>query len=224
MINLRCYFNVLQKGGVIIENGSKEIDLREGLGNFAEYSKALNAIIESTDPEPLYNRLKAAILVNKITINTAFLPSNAKTFSIVFLDKYLSETVIQDIIGEKITIVSPIIEHRGDLLKAIHTSIWLDVYLKDETDRIFTLDMHRDYLKTRNRNRNVYYGAKELAVQKVEQGKYEKLKANTKSSSRYQSPSLSRKTQPQIRRPSQKFNLQTFTQTKSTQTLSHCTK
>jgi hypothetical protein len=36
--------------------------------------------------------------------------------------------------------------------------------------------MQRVYLKTRNRNRNVYYGAKELAIQNVDNGKYEKLK------------------------------------------------
>jgi hypothetical protein len=36
--------------------------------------------------------------------------------------------------------------------------------------------MNREYLKTRNRNRIVYYGAKELSVQTVKNGKYENLK------------------------------------------------
>jgi len=38
------------------------------------------------------------------------------------------------------------------------------------------MDMQKIYVKTRNRNRNVYYGAKELASQVVSDSKYEKLK------------------------------------------------
>jgi len=61
-------------------------------------------------------------------------------------------------------------------LKAIEISIRTDVYLKDETSRVFTLDMQRSYLKKRNRNRIIYYAAKELAAQEVTDCRYEKLK------------------------------------------------
>ena len=54
--------------------------------------------------------------------------------------------------------------------------IWFDVFTKDETDRIFTLDMQRAYFKKRVRNRMVYYGAKELAAQEVKDSAYEHLK------------------------------------------------
>jgi hypothetical protein len=146
------------------------------LGNFHEYSKKLKEIFQSGKNDSLYYRLKLAITDGEITVNYAYLPSNAKIFSIMFLNKFLTETAICAIIGEDISIVDPLVEHRNDILKAIHASIWLDVYVKDETARVFTLDMQRTYLKTRSRNRNVYYGAKELASQNVEDGRYEKLK------------------------------------------------
>jgi hypothetical protein len=97
-----------------------------------------------------YTRLKAAIFEGEATINKAYLPANAKIFSIMFLNKLLAETVIHAVVGEKISIFDPLVEHRGDLLKAINATIWFDVYLKDENSRVFTLDMQRAYLKTRN--------------------------------------------------------------------------
>ena len=147
------------------------------LGNFDEYSQQLKAIFESSvnQTKLLYDRLKAAILTGDITVNTVYLPANFKVFSIVFYHKDLSETVIRAIVNEDVDIVDPLIEHRNDIVKAIENSIWFDVFLKDVTERVFTLDMHRSYWKTRNRNRSVYYGAKELAAQVVLKGKYEKL-------------------------------------------------
>ncbi|MCL2387663.1 MAG: PD-(D/E)XK nuclease family transposase [Defluviitaleaceae bacterium] len=151
-------------------------DIIPSLGNFHEYVANLSAIFQSVGEDTLYSRLKASILLGEITVNTEYLPANAKIFSIMFLNKELAEATIQAVIGEKISIVAPMVEHRSDLFKAIHASIWLDVYLKGEDARVFTLDMQRLYLRTRSRNRNAYYGAKELAAQIVADGKYEKLK------------------------------------------------
>ena len=148
------------------------------LGNFKEYSSKLKSIFQYTgDRESLlYGRLKTAIITGEITVNTVYLPANAKVFSIMFHNKYLSETVIRAIIGEDVKIIDPLVEHRNDILKAIESSIRVDVFLRDEAARIFTLDMQRSYLKKRNRNRNIYYGAKELSCQEVTDCRYEKLK------------------------------------------------
>ena len=94
----------------------------------------------------------------------------------MFHNKYLSETVIRAVVGEDIIITDPLVEHRNDILKAIESSIRVDVFLRDVTDRIFTLDMQRIYFKKRNRNRIVYYGAKELSAQEVTDNRYERLK------------------------------------------------
>jgi predicted transposase/invertase (TIGR01784 family) len=120
--------------------------------------------------------LKSAVIAGEITVNTAYLPANDRIFSIMFYHKELSETLIRAVVGEDITITDPLAEHRNDILKAIESSIRVDVYLKDETARVYTRDMQRHYLKTRNRNRNIYYGSKELAGQEVQDCRYEKLK------------------------------------------------
>ena len=157
------------------ENG--EIDVPD-LGNYSEYSPRLKEIFDSAAgrEETLYCRVKEAALSGGITVNTVYLPANYKVFSIVFYHKDLSEAAISAIIGEDIKIVDPLVEHRNDILKAIESSVFADVYLRDENERVFTMDMQRSYFKTRNRNRNVYYGAKELACQKVDSGRYERLK------------------------------------------------
>ena len=149
------------------------------LGNYAEYSSRLKALFQSAGgmSEILYERLKAAILAGEITVNTLYLPGNYRVFSIVFYNKDISETVVTDVVGEEVAIVDPLVEHRNDILKAIESSVRFDVYLKDKNGRIFTLDMQRAYVKKRNRNRGVYYGAKEIAAQEVKDGKYEKLKS-----------------------------------------------
>ena len=148
------------------------------LGNYSEYSPRLKEIFESAEEreEVLYSRLKEAALAGGITVNTVYLPANYKVFSIVFHHKDLSEAVISAITGEDVKIVDPLVEQRNDILKAIERSIFVDVFLKDVTECVFTMDMNRSYLKTRNRNRSVYYGAKELACQEVKDGKYERLK------------------------------------------------
>ena len=148
------------------------------LGNYYEYSPRLKEIFRSTNDREsiLYDRLKTAIVAGEITVNTVYLPANSKVFSIMFYHKDLSETVIRAVIGEDISIIDPLVEHRKDILKAIESSIRVDVYLRDTAERIITLDMQRYYLKKRNRNRNVYYGAKELAGQEVTDCRYEKLR------------------------------------------------
>ena len=148
------------------------------LGNYSEYSPRLKEIFQSAaDSEDLlYSRLKEAALAGDITVNTVYLPANHKVFSIVFYHKDLAEAAIRAVVGEDIKIADPLVEHRNDIIKAIESSIWVDVLLKDEAERIFTLDMQRAYLKTRSRNRSVYYGAKELGSQQVQDGRYEKLK------------------------------------------------
>jgi len=148
------------------------------LGNYREYSGKLKSILNSAvnKDEIMYDRLKTAVIAGDITVNSIYLPANNKVFSIMFIHKDLSETVIRAIIGEDITIIDPLIEHRNDIIKAIESSIRVDVFLKDEGSRIYTLDMQRFYLKKRNRNRNVYYGAKELSAQEVTDCRYEKLK------------------------------------------------
>ena len=124
-----------------------------------------------------FDNLKAAILAGEITVNTDYLPSNHKIFSIMFYHKELTEPTIRAVVGEKVNIQDKLwVEHRNDILKAIESSVWFDVYTKDEIDCIFTLDMQREYFKKRLRNRNVYYGAKEIASQVIKNGKYEHLK------------------------------------------------
>ena len=149
------------------------------LGNYSEYGPQLRAIFQSAADtgDALYLSLKEAVKAGTITVNTNYLPANCKIFAIVFYHKDLSETVIRAIVGEDINIADPLVEHQNDILKAIESSIRVDVFLKDvDTNRIYTLDMHRAYLKTRNRNRSVYYGAKELSSQEVSDGRYEKLR------------------------------------------------
>jgi hypothetical protein len=148
------------------------------LGNYNEYSAKLKQIFELTTGKSslLYGRLKAAVIAGDITVNTVYIPANDRVFSIMFYNRDLSEAVIRAVVGENITIIDPLAEHRNNILKAIESSIRVDVFLKDEDARIFTLDMQRYYLKKRNRNRNVYYGAKELAGQDVDDCRYERLR------------------------------------------------
>jgi len=159
----------------------KHIEIKKpGLGNYHQYSKKLKNILYNTDikdkrPE-LFNKLKSAILSGDITVNTEYLPASSVVFSMVFRNKILAEITIRSVVNEDISIIDPLVEHRNDLQKAIESSIWFDVFLKDMLERVFTLDMQRIYNKQRNRNREVYYGAKELAGQKVIEGKYERLK------------------------------------------------
>jgi len=80
----------------------------------------------------------------------------------VFYHKDLAETVIRAVVRENVSIVDPLVEHRNDMVKAVESSIWFDVHTKDATERIFALDMHRAYQKTRNRKRSVYYAAKDM--------------------------------------------------------------
>jgi hypothetical protein len=162
----------------MLDDNERDEMLVPNLGNYGEYSPRLRAIFQSFagSEEALYRRLKEAIIAGDITVNTAYLPANFKVFSIVFYHRDLAEAAISAIVGEDVTIIDPLAEHRNDILKAIESSIRVDVFLKDVDDRVFTLDMQRAYLKTRNRNRNVYYGAKELASQEVKDGRYEKLK------------------------------------------------
>lgn len=159
----------------------KEIKIKEpGLGNYHEYSKKLKNILHSASAKDkqlgLFNKLKTAILSGNITINTVYIPANSVVFAIVFRNKFLAETAIKSVINKDISIIDPLVEHGNDIQKAIESSIRFDVFLKDIFDQIFTMDMQRIYYKTRNRNREVYYGAKELAGQKVIEGKYERLK------------------------------------------------
>ena len=151
---------------------------KPNLGNYAEYSSKLKRIFQSAanKNQVLYNRLKTAIQAKEITVNKVYIPANSRIFSIMFYHKDLSETVIRAVIGEDIMITDPLVEHRNDILKAIESSIWVDVFLKDTTSRVYTLDMQRKYFKQRNRNRSIYYGAKELAAQEVNDCRYEKLK------------------------------------------------
>jgi len=146
------------------------------LGNYAEYSGKLKEIFNAGHAARLYDRLKAAVLAGEISVNTVYLPANDRVFTIMFYHKDISEAVIRAVTGEDVSIVDPLVEHRSDILKAIENSIRVDVFLKDVLDRIFTIDMQRAYLKTRNRNRVVYYGAKELAAEDVTDCRYERLK------------------------------------------------
>ena len=147
------------------------------LGNYNVYSPRLKEIVNSTPDREihLYGRLKAAIQAGEITVNTAYLPANDRVFTIMFHAKHLSETVIRALVGEKVSIMDPLAEHRNDLLKAIESSIRVDIYLKDILGNVYTLDMHRYYFKKRNRSRLVYYAAKELAAQEVKDCRYERL-------------------------------------------------
>ena len=148
------------------------------LGNYHDYSDRLKELFQSSGDKKmlLYDKLKAAIINGDITVNTVYLPANDRVFSIMFYHKALSEPVIRAIVGEDVSIVDPLAEHRNDIVKAIESSIRADVFLKDEAARIYTLDMQRSYLKKRNRNRIVYYSAKELAAQTVQDCRYERLK------------------------------------------------
>ena len=123
-----------------------------------------------------YGNLKESILSGKTLVNLKYLPAQSIMFSILFHNKYLAQTVIRAVTNEPVNIKDPLAEHRNDLIKAMDSHIWEDVFTKDENNRIYTLDMQRQYLKSRNRNRNVYYSAKELSGQKIKQGKYENLK------------------------------------------------
>ena len=123
-----------------------------------------------------YDKLKAAILTGSISINLNYLPANSKIFTIMFYHKDLAETAIRAVVGEDIQIADPLVEHRNDIFKAIESCIWIDVFLKSIDNSIYTLDMQRSYFKKRNRNRKIYYGAKELAAQVVKNMRYEHLK------------------------------------------------
>jgi len=94
----------------------------------------------------------------------------------MFYHKDLTEPVIRAVVDEEVYITDPLIEHQNDIVKAIRSNIWLDVFTRDIRDYIYTLDMQRRYFKTRNRNRNVYYGVRELSNQTVNEGRYEHLK------------------------------------------------
>ena len=123
-----------------------------------------------------YNNFKSAILTGSINVKPDYLPANSKIFSIMFYHKDLAETAIRAVADEDISIVDPLVEHRNDILKAIESSIWIDVYLKSIDDKIYTLDMQRSYFKKRNRNCKIYYAAKELSAQVVKDMRYEHLK------------------------------------------------
>ena len=112
----------------------KDINEPPDLGNYNEYSPKLKEILKAaeTDNEnkgsAVYKRLKTAILARDITVNTVYLPVNAQVFSIMFHNKFLSETVIRAVVGEEIIITDPLVEHRNDILKAIENSIRVDVF------------------------------------------------------------------------------------------------
>jgi hypothetical protein len=147
------------------------------LGNYDVYSSKLKVILQSADQEQLlYERLKAAILADEISVNTKYIPANSRVFSIMFYHKDLSETVIRAVVGQDIHIKDPLVEHRNDILKAVESCIWSDVHANDINDCIYTLEMQRHYLQKRYRNRSIYYGAKELASQPVTDCRYEKLR------------------------------------------------
>jgi hypothetical protein len=123
-----------------------------------------------------YDELKQAILEGTVAVRLDYLPANYKTFSIVFHKKHLAETVIQAVVGEPVSIVDPLTEHQSDVVKAMESSVWFDIYTKDTEGRVYTLDMQRTYWKMRNRNRSVYYAAKEVANQEADKSRYENLK------------------------------------------------
>jgi hypothetical protein len=144
-------------GGDVLDDN--EAFAAPDVGNYGEYSLALKAILDAT-----------------ITVNTKYHPANGRVFPIMFYDKEISEPTVRAVVGEEVSIVDPLVEYRHDIVKAYESSIIVDVLLKDVTERVFTLDMQRAYLKRRNRNRQVYYGAKELAAQIVIKSRYEDLK------------------------------------------------
>ena len=123
-----------------------------------------------------YKKLKTAILTKSILVNADYLPANSKIFTIMFYNRDLAETTIRAVIGENVCIIDPLVEHRNDILKAIESCIWIDVFLKSIENNIYTLDMQRSYFKKRNRNRKIYYAAKELSSQEVKDMRYEHLK------------------------------------------------
>jgi len=123
-----------------------------------------------------YEQIKAAILRNELTVNKRFLPASNTIFSIIFYHKEITEPVIRAVVDEDVILCDPLIEHQGDIIKAVRSSIRQDVFTWDIRNHIYTLDMQRSYFKTRNRNRNIYYGAKELSEQIINDGKYERLK------------------------------------------------
>ncbi len=98
----------------------------------------------------------------------------------MFLDKELAETVIGTIVGEQVELKDSFTEYDVNTLKAYLSKVRFDVYARSKDDCVFTMDMQRRYLRSRIRNRSVYYGAKELSSQEVPDSyKYEDLRQVT---------------------------------------------
>lgn len=111
-----------------------------------------------------------------MSFNKLYLPKSDVVFSVMFLDKELCEKTLNIILGENIELINIVNEFKNDLYKAALNSIYFDVRTKTKDGRIITLDIQRQYIKNRIRNRTVYYACREVGSQKVVQSKYEDLK------------------------------------------------
>jgi hypothetical protein len=129
------------------------------------------------DEETLYEHLRDAIIAGHVSLRPGYLPASNDVFTIMFIHKELSEPLISAITNKQIILKDLIAEHNNDLAKAAEQGIRVDVFLRDIADAfIYTLDMQRRYKKEHVRNRNIYYAAKELGDQKVDNFEYENLK------------------------------------------------
>lgn len=110
-----------------------------------------------------------------MSFNQKYLPKSDVVFSVMFLNKELCEKTLNIILGESIELIDIVNEFKNDLHKAALNSIYFDVRTKTKDGRIITLDIQRQYIKDRIRNRTVYYACREVAAQQVIKSRYENL-------------------------------------------------
>lgn len=87
--------------------------------------------------------------------NKLYLPKSDVVFTVMFLNKELCEKTLNAILEEKIELIDIVAESKNDLHEAALNSIYFDIKTRATNGRIITLDLQRQYLNDRVRNRTV---------------------------------------------------------------------